>query len=403
MTISYKTWFSIELTHDFYNHEIFTDCSLTPAVDTTAAFFTGTKWLQRFSDDTLTVLIKEDGTGLPATQIPTDQFFRFYLTCNVSLFFNYTDIDKRIASGYILYLSNFAGNKAGTTLNLSAPIALYTSYPAGNVFYPGDLVTDAGGIVYECILQSTNNPPTNTAFWLTRTAKQYVASADLIRLSPTVYKHTFADPVSTANITVTGFSVSGNTLASYTAMTVNQTFSDGVTNIQCDLSLLPAARYKVSVSATKKSDNSIINYEEFIYYDPAATFNKALGIVEVFNCIDTTTAYALQQNGTGQILETNYTIGFANRSAWWNYITRTNAVTGINATIAGLTFSSPGPTLFNASVALPLVKQFDYTPFTVAGITQNPVVPWPSPAILKSEKDASGAINKIFTEIYLNY
>jgi hypothetical protein len=403
MTISYKTWFSVKLAHDFFNHEPFKDCLLAPAADTADGFFTGTKWLQRFADDTLHVLIKEDGGGFPALQIPAERFFRFYLTCNNPLFFNYTDIDMRASSGYILYLSNFANNKVGTTLTLSAPIAGYNSYPAGNVFYPGDLVTDAAGIVYECILQSKDNLPTNPGFWLQRTNKQYVATADLIRLSPAGYQHTFTDLISKLDITVKGFRVVGNTLEEYDAMTDEQVFSDAVNTIRFNLSVLPPARYKIVLTATKKSDNSTINNEEFIYYDPAAAFKQTLGIIEIFNCIDTTSAYALQQNGTGKILETTYTATFANRTAWWNYISRTSAVTGINTTVAGLTFLSPGSTLFNSSSPLPFVKQFDYSPFTVTGLIQNPVVPWPSPVVLKCERDALGGITKVFTEVYLNY
>ena len=154
MTISYKTWFSIKVLHEFFNHEIFTDCSIIPASETSKNFFSRTSWLQRFIGDTLYVLIKEDA-GKPALGIPADKYFRFYLGCANSFFFNYTDIYPRIGKGYVLYLSNFADNKIGTAPNLSKAIPAYSSYAAGFIFYPGDLVTDAGN-VYECIFQSQN-------------------------------------------------------------------------------------------------------------------------------------------------------------------------------------------------------------------------------------------------------
>ena len=406
MTVSYKTWFSIKLIHEFFNHDLITDCSFEPAADTLQNFFTGTNWLQRFIGDTLYVLIREDGNGLPASPVPEDKFFRFYFFCNNPVFFNYTDIDSRLSKGYILYVSNFANNKIDTTLNLSVTIPLFSSYPSNNTFYPGDLVTDATGIVYECILQSTNNLPTNSSFWLQRSNKQYISSADILRLSPAGYQNTFAAGISSLNATVKGLKVAGNILVEYTAFTVQQTFKNPVTNVQLDLSMLQPGRYKIVLSAIKASDNSAINIEETIYYDSVAGLNNAVGVVEIFNCIATTGDYTLQENGSNIINETVYTISFANRTAWWNYISKTNAVTGIGATVSGLVFSNSASNeqLFTSNFALPFVKNFDYTPFTVVqAVGPSQIIPWPSPTVLKCETDNLGAITKVFTEVYLNY
>jgi hypothetical protein len=406
MTINYKTWFSVKLTHEFFNHDLFTDGLFKPAADTVQFFFSGTTWLQRFIDDTLHVLIKTDENGLPSSPIPSDKFFRFYFFFNNPLFFNYTDIDSRLSKGYILYVSNFANNKINTTLNLSAPILLYSSYPSNKTFYPGDLVTDTAGIVYECIFQSTNNLLTNTNFWLKRTKKQYISSADILRTSTANYKNTFATGINSLNATVRGFQAVGNTLAEYDAFTVQQTFQNPVTNVQFNLSPLQPGRYKIVLSAINASDNSVINVEETIYYDPTIGFNNAAGVVEIFNCISATDDYALQKSGSNVIKETVYTIGFANRTAWWNYISKTTAVTSINTTVSGLTFnnSASNEQLFTSNFALPFLEKFDYTPFTAAlGAGPAQIVPWPSSTVLKCEKDNVGAITKVFTEVYLNY
>lgn len=405
MTISYKTWFSIKLLHEFFNHGIFTDCMLEPAADTVKNFFTGTTWLQRFISDTLYILVKENGAGVPASPVPADKFFRFYLASSNALFFNYTDIDTRLSKGHILYLSNFADNNIDATLNLSASIPAYGSYAAGYTFYPGDLVTE-GTDVYECIFQSTNKlPSANDDFWVKRTSKQYVSLADVLRVSPSVYRTGFTDKIKSFNATVKGFKVSGNSLVEYDAITTGQTFSQAVNDAQVDLSLLQPGRYKIVISAIKDADNTAINKEEIIYYDPAIGFKRAFGIVEIFNCIDTANDYALQDN-TNKILETGYVINFANRTAWWNYITKTETFPGIDTDIAGLSFANPDVShkkLFISNLPLPFVKQFDYTPFTVSGTSPPKELPWPSPAVLKSEKDSNGAVTKFFTEVYLNY
>jgi hypothetical protein len=405
MTISYKTWFSIRLLHEFFNHEAFTDCKLEPSLDTIKTFFTGTTWLQRSINDTLYVLMQENSSGLPALSVPSEKSFRFYLTSNNFLFFNYTDIDVRVNKGYVLYLSNFAGNKIDDVLNLSIPVAAYSSFAAGHIFLPGDLVTEAG-IVYESIMQSQNKlPSANDDFWTKRTSRQYISQADALRLSPSNYRYSFTDAIRSFNASVKGFKVSGNTLTEYEVFAFDQSFPHAVKDVQLDLSLLAPGRYKVVLSAVKDSDSAAINKEEIIYYDPAISFKKAFAVVEIFNCIDPANDYALQDN-TNKILETNYTISFANRTVWWNYIAKTDAVTGINTTVTDLDFANPDAShklLFISSFPLPFVKQFDYTPFTVSGPSPPKEIPWPTPAVLKSEKDGSGTLTKYFTEVYINY
>jgi hypothetical protein len=405
MSVSYKTWFSINIVHEFFNSGIITDCLIEPTADTFQIFFNGTTWLQRFISNTFYVLVKADENGAPALSVPADQFFRFYITCNNSLFFNYTNIDARIGKGYILYLSNLANNKVGSMLNLSAPIPAFTIYPGGYTFFPGDLVTDTSGNVCECILQSTGNLPNDTSHWLVRSNKQYVSSLDIIRVSAANYKSVFADSINSLTATVKGFKVSGNAVVEYNVFVTNQLFNNAVNNVQVDLSSLPAGRYKISLSAIKASDNSVINKDEIIYYDAAIGFKKAIGVVEIFNCVSTADNYALQQNGSNIINETSYVISFANRAAWWNYIARTGVVTGINSTIAGLHFDRDAVNnqLFISSAPLRFVQQFTDAPFTVLGPSPPSVIPWPSPNVLKTEKDINGATTKIFTETYLNY
>jgi hypothetical protein len=405
MTVNYKIWFSINVLHEFFNANNFTDCSIEPSADTVQTFFNGTTWLQRIINSNIYVLIKADNSGLPALPVATDKFFRFYLTCNNSLFFNYTNIDARIGKGYILYLSNLAENKVDSLLNLSVPVPAFTGYAGSYTFFPGDLVTDSTGNVCECILQSTGNLPNDTAHWIIRSNKQYVSSADTIRVSAANYQSVFTDDISSFSATVKGFKVLGNSVVEYDVLATNQSFSNSVKNVRVDLSSLSAARYKISLSAKKTSDNSIINKEEIIYYDAGIGFKKAIGIIEIFNCLSTTDDYAMQRNGSNIIKETVYIISFANRTAWLNYIARTTAVTGVGSTIAGLHINQDALNhqLFVSSAPLQFVQQFNYTPFTILGPSPPPLIPWPSPGSLKTETDIHGAITKIFTETYLNY
>jgi hypothetical protein len=414
MTTNYSTWFSITLKNDFFNSDVFTDCYILPTSDTKQNFFSGLNWLQRFFDNTLYVLISADSNDpnsrKPSINIPADKFFRFYLFTYNSNFFNYTNIDGRIGKGYVLYLSNFASNaipdpnnSSIKVLNLSAPVKQYSSFASNTVFLPGDLVSDAG-IVYECIVQSQNNALTNVDYWLKKDTTQYISSADILPLSSSTYRYVFNDDIIKFTATVRGFQVSGNSLVEYDVFTTGQTFTEAIREIQLDFSALKPGRYKIVLSAIKALTNAAITPDAItLYYDAELKSNKALAVIEIFNCITEGTEYSLQKNIPPNVIAAPvYTINFANRLVLWNYIFKTNDFTGVNSTVAGINFSGSGQT-YVSNKPLPFVKRFTYTPFTVSGSSPPKEVPWPSPSVLKYNKESDGSIKNFFTEIYLNY
>lgn len=413
MTTNFMKWFSITINNDFFNlKDVFTDCYMLPSNDTKQNFFTGSNWIQKFFENVLYVMVNTKDKK-PLMNVDANKFFRFYLFTSNHNFYNYTDIDRRIGKGYVLYLSNFANNKTNNEnpppqylFNLSASIKKYTDFSSGYVFTPGDLVAD-GNNIYECVYKPTATGLNNEA-WLKLGTKQYISLADVLPLSSSTYRFNFGnsnnddDNVIQFTATVRGFKVSGNTLAKYIALTTTQSFPQAVKEVQVDLSSLPAGRYEITLSAIKFSDNSTVSPDPIIfYYDIDITQNKALAVVEIFNCIAKGTDYSLQ-DGTDIINQINYTINFANRIAWWNYIFTTNAP-GIHSTVGGINFTPEGALTFASSKPLPLVNHFTYNPFTVSGSSPTKEVPWPSPAALKCETETDGTIKKFFTETYINY
>src|SRR4051812_22475102 len=118
MTLSYKILFSVQLLHEYFNKEIFTDCTIIPAAETGQGF-QGNNLLMRFIKDQLYILIKEEGNK-PDPPLDAANVFRFYLVCTNHDLFNYSNIDPALSKGRLLYLSNLADNKVGSDLNLTA-------------------------------------------------------------------------------------------------------------------------------------------------------------------------------------------------------------------------------------------------------------------------------------------
>src|SRR5437764_856721 len=100
MLLSYRILFSIELLHEYFNKDIFSDCSILQATETKGFF--GSENLQRFFINRLFVLA-QDTSGKPHSPIDPDRVYRFYLKCNKADFFNYTNIDQRVGTGSFLY------------------------------------------------------------------------------------------------------------------------------------------------------------------------------------------------------------------------------------------------------------------------------------------------------------
>jgi hypothetical protein len=393
MILSYLTWFSVELLHEYFNKDTLNVCSIVPAEETKQNF-NGSNMLMRFIGNKLYVLVKEENKK-PFSPVDNNRLFRFYIKCNDPAFFNYSNI--KTGRG-IYYLSNLAANEVNTELSLSLPPADYDPLTEYQV---GTMVTDTGTHnVFECLQKNTGVPLNDTDTWVPRADTQFVADSSLMPLRQTPYRFTFplATTVKKVTITINGFKVNGTTLTEYEVLKTEQVFPNAVSEVQADITALSYGRYKVSVDAITSAD-AVFTTEEFIYYDLPAKQMAAIAVIEIFNHLPDTDAYSMVNN-LGEIKETNYTIRFANRYALWKYIAQT---TNINAVTGAGGFTQIGPVFIsNNHLAF---KQIPDDTIELALDTGPPTVkaPFPSPSVLKSEKEADGSIKNFYTEIYLNY
>lgn len=404
MLLSYRILFSIQLLHEYFNRDIFSDCTLIPS-DETATFFSGNNLLQKNIENNLIVLLKDDN-GKPYSPIDVNRVFRFYLKNSNADLFNYSNLDDSLGKGNLLYLSNLADNQPANDLNLSAKIA---DYDSGHFYQVGDFAKDTGSNnIYECIQKGTGNDPlvVNSAFWILRGTKRFVSSADLVMLSPVSFRYTFSSAIKKYTAKVKGFKVSGTSLVEYDALKVEQIFPDEVFDVVIDLSLLPFGKYKIVLQGVTAA-NADINDIKIIYYDANANRQGIIGIVEIFNFLPAVNAYSMI-DAAGNIKETaSYVIHFANRNAIWKYITQTTNVTAIEIvpSVPGLSFTQNSKT-FTSNKPIQL-KQIPDNSFVLEFSNSSPPDPvkasFPSPSVMKCEKDVDGNIKSFFTEIYINY
>ncbi len=396
MLLSYRILFSIELLHEYFNKDIFSDCSLVPSVETQQ--YIGDTLLQRFFTNRLYVLMKED-KGKPYSALDVNRVFRFYLRSNNANLFNYSNIDLRVGKGQFLYFSNLTNNKSGSDLNLSASIPDYSGVTTYQV---GDFAKDpASENIFESINQGSGNPLVDMNSWLLRGTTRFVSSADVIMQSVNVFRNTFASPIKKVQTTVKGFKVSGSTLVEYDVFTTNEAFLNPVTDTAVDLSQLSYGKYKIVMLGTTMAD-VVLNQEVTIYFDLDAQQHGIIGVIEIFSHLDPANDYSLLDN-TGLIKEIKYSIRFANKNAIWKYIAQSDNVNDIVTGVAGLSFAKSSK-IFTSNRPIQL-KQIPDSSFVLEFSNSSPPVKasYPSPSVMKCEKNIDGTIKNYFTEIYINY
>lgn len=398
MVLSYLTLFSVELLHLYCNKTVLVDCSILPSEET-KQYFNGSNLLFRFVDNRLYALITEFEKK-PFVPLEANRIFRFYIKCNNPSFFNYTNIEA--GSSALYYFSNLANN-GGAELNLSQPIA---DYAVDKDYLVGDFARESGTEnTLENIRKGRAFPLNDPSAWIPRGTQQFVTGDDLIRSLSGSYRYLFASPttVKEATITIRGFHITGATLTEYDALVIERWFPVPVAEIQADLSTLPFGKYKIVIKATTSTD-SLFTDEELIYYDLTAKKLSALGVIEIFNHLPYTDTYSLL-NDHGDIKETAYVIRFANRNALWKYITQTTNVSNIISGVPGLNFIKDG-NVFTSDKPIEF-KQFPDDSFMLEFSGSGPPNPvkasYPSPALLKCEKEMDGTIKNYFSEIHLNY
>lgn len=409
MTTKYKILFTVDLQNEYYSNQQSKDFSVIASAET-ARLLRNRQMLYKMVGNKLVVLIKvktdAPDTDKPFSEIEKKDRFLFYLSLNSPQFATLTNLDEdSLRERKLFYFSNLHENDLGGALNLTQRIVA----PVGPAnFKPGDFTADGAGTVYECIKSTTSaNPPPNPAFWHNRTAQQYVSSRDMVLF--TTRTRTFVTTAPATQFNIRAFKVNTTTKLYTEEVSVKNNLVTTDTNtdtIQADLSDLLPGRYRVLVNAN----------EYDLYIDDDAIYNGAFGVIEIFSHFNNGTPFAFW-DATGKVKDTvigisgqwlQYRIRFANRMAYWKYITTRHDVTAIDGGVLysfDPTPAAPGPKdFFTSNKPIPLTEipsEFTFT-LSSAVFSEPPLAPNPDPNITGMLSRTNGD-KDYYCTINLNY
>lgn len=407
MNTSFKILFMLEVLHDFYKGGACTDFKFIPT-ETTKQLLANYKALYKTVGNKLIVLLKVDENGKPFIQPKAEDKFCFYMELMNPLFMTISGMDSQSLSGRRFYFANLHQNKvndgAGNdVLYLSKTIQPYQPAPFYN---PGDFVKH-NDVVYECIKLSPggNTPGANSVFWISREKSQYAASTDLVQF---ITKHSvfpLAPDAASAQINIFKLNLANN-LFDEQVMRQTIQFESAVKEVPVDLSILPEAKYRILINGK----------EFFVYSSNDAVYSNMFAVVELFNHLPNGNDFAFflgnPDDGklkdrldvaTGKNIMLTYTIRFANRLAFWKYVTPKKGVQSIDALPDHVFDANTNPAdFFISKVPIALKeKPYEFKLNLFRQVSREPPLA-PNPDI-----HASGMLTKTgqgyYCNIYLNY
>lgn len=344
MMLRYAIVFTVEILHDYFANLKCEDLIIVPSRETADAL-KGHDMLFKAIGNKLILLTKTDDTGKPVILPDPSLKLCFYASINNVHFCNYTNIDYHPFGLTRFYFSTLNQTKVNTTLYLSKAIPQYSNT---NAYAVGALAGDAPGNNYEAIKSSSNSnihALAETAYWLPRGTAQYVNSNDAIQLAGDTYRF---NTTPATDFTVNIYTLNTGTNV-YDSLLINSTqhYPAVQTSIPIDLSLLQNGKYRIEVNGS-----SVL-----IYRDSNALAQNIFGLIELFNHLPPANSFSWF-DASGLPKQNNYTLRFANRSAIWKYIARSNDVTAIKDNTAVYTFNHiPASTVFTSSVPIPFREQ----------------------------------------------
>jgi len=319
MISRYRILFQTSFLHDYFTQGKCEDFDIRPS-PATIGLLADYRLRFKVVGNNLLVLTKVDESGTPEAAILSDRKLVFYLDLKRTEFLIVTNVDVGLGRGR-LYFSNINQNLAGPpssqVLNLTKAIEVFV--PATN-YRPGALVR-VGTTVFECIKAGQGQAPDapNSAFWISRGAVQYASSQDVIPLLPQVADFALLAAANAFRIKVFGLNTATNAYDSLVREeVVTASALETTTRVQVNLAALEPGRYRLD-----------INGEVFeAYFDDEAAAQGTFGVVEIFLHLPDTNPFSLQ-NSSGGVRETLYTVRFANRRAFWKYVTPLRKVENI--------------------------------------------------------------------------
>lgn len=331
MITRYRILAQVDFLHEYYAGGKCEDFAIAPSSGT-AARMAALRLRTKTSGNAFLVLVPVDDAGKPAAGLPPDLRLVFHLELGDPAFLAVTNVDADALRTRRFHFSNLAGNPVGappgTVLNLTRPLDLYDTAKA---YVPGDQVR-IGPAVFECVRAGTGQAPDapNTAFWAAKGSVQAASRQDLVPCKGQVADFALSAPAQAFRIRIFGLDPAAN---AYTRLiredVVTSSALEATREVQADLSALPPGRYRLD-----------INGEIFeAWFDDEAAARGSFGVLEIFNHLPAADAYSML-DASGAVRETAYAIRFANRRAFWKYVTPLHRVGDIRPS-ADHTLPSP--------------------------------------------------------------
>lgn len=347
MISRYRILFQGALLHDYFKEGKCESFDIRPS-DPTLRLLADARLLFKVVGNTFLVLARVDEAGKPASAIPGEGKLVFHLDLKSTDFLTVTNVDASALRTKRMYFTNINQNLVGLppaeVFNLSRTLEVFS---AVRTYKPGELAR-IGTAVFECIKAGLNQVPNapNSAFWVSRGTTQYVSDQDLVQLSTRVANFTLQTAANAFLVKVFGLNTATNLYDKLVRESVvTASALETTKDVQVDLGSLPPGRYRLD-----------INGEIFeSYFDDEAAAKGIFGVVEVFLHLPDTNPFSLLRT-TGVVRETPFTIRFANRRAFWKYVTPLRKVDNILLT-SDHTLPSPFTSGSN-DPAQPALKDF---------------------------------------------
>lgn len=389
MQVTYKILFTVDILNDYYRDGRCADFKVMPSEET-ASLLKKYNMLYRMTGNRLVILVKIKDDNTPVTPIDPNTKFSFYMDLQTPAFVNFTNINLDALATKRFYFSNLNGNENDNRFNLTAPVEDYnddTNYTVGQ------FADDGTGNIFECI-QGTQGNDTTTAFWVARGKKQYASMNDMRDRKTMIFDYTAPEPaVDTFKVNVFSINKIVNTYNNV-AKTQTQKFSKATRNIRIDMSDLNRGSYHIEVN--KKGIDT--------YSDDSFVFGGYFGVIEIFSHLPNGNAFAFLDNA-GKVIEKTYTLRFANRMAFWKYITPKQGILSIKDKDSQYEFDpANGPSAdFISTTPIPISqasKTFTLDLVKHINSKEAPVAPGPDLMVsgVVTKKDDNLCYN-----IYLNY
>lgn len=370
----YRTFFTIELLHQFFADGRCRGLRLEPTADCRSRL-AGHRMTFRQVGNTGYALGWADDDSVPFIEPDPATVLRFELLVEDGRLNQFTALTNDPLPDERLYASNLSAHEANGRLHLTRPVAAH----APGADYQVGARAVSGDDLYECIKgvpAGALDPGADDEHWALRGPVRAPGPDDLIPFGNSDGVFELSAPVTSAGVEVFALNPLTNAHDQLVASDT-LTFPEPTTQVPVPLRTLAAGRYRVVVEGE----------ERFFYQDPGSRPDRVFGVVEIFNHLRPADPHALLDT-LGRLKAPRFTLQFLNLLVVWKYIARTSNVQDIRDDTGVHVFDDSVALEFRSTKPIPVTEEtydhivMDYKPPTSA-LTTFARIANPSPAHVK--------------------